>query len=142
MIGQRKLSTRGTAPKAVTVSLGTPRLPKGETDWECPFRITGGGIRVHERSYGVDAIQALQNALGGIRSFLDTSGQSFEWFDLPMDAAFPKPIPSYGDERLTKRLEKLIDRELERNLTRLRRLHQRKRARQPSSGRIGVRRSA
>ena len=129
VIGQRKLRTRGTAPKTVTVSLGMPRLPKGETDWECPFRITGGGIRVNECGYGVDAIQALQGALGGIRSVLDQSGQSFEWFDLPMDVAFPKSIPSYGDERLTKRLETLIDRELRRNLTRLRRRHQRTQAR-------------
>jgi hypothetical protein len=84
----------------VTVSLGMPRLPKGKTDWECPFRISGGGIRVNECGYGVDAIQALQNALGSIR-----------------------------------RLEKLIDRELERNLARLRRRRQRKQARTSPSDR-------
>jgi hypothetical protein len=83
-------------------------------------------MRALEYGYGVDAIQALQTALGGIRYFLDESGQSFEWFDLGMDVAFPKSIPSYGDERLTKRLETLNDRELRRNLTRLRRRHQRK----------------
>jgi hypothetical protein len=42
----------------VTVNIGTPRLPKGETDWECPFRISGGGIRVNECGYGVDPVQA------------------------------------------------------------------------------------
>jgi hypothetical protein len=86
VIGERHLATGGGRPKRVTVSLGMPRLPRGEQDWECPFRITGAGMRV------------------------------------------PKSIPSYGDERLTKRLETLIDRELERNLTRLRRRHQRKQA--------------
>ena len=97
------------------------------------FQITGGGIRVLECGYGVDAIQALQSALQGIRSFLDKSGQSFEWFDLPLDVAFPKPIPSYGDERLTKRIEKLVDMELEKNLARLRRRHEQKQARKRTS---------
>ena len=135
MIGQRKLRTPRTAPKTVTVSLGQPRLPKGKTDWECPFRISGGGIRGNESGYGVDAIQALQNALGSIRSVLDQSSQSFEWLGLPLDVAFPRSIPSYGDERLTKRLEKLMDRELERNVTRLRRRHQRKQTRTSPSDR-------
>jgi hypothetical protein len=133
VIGERQLATGGVRPKRVTVSLGMPRLPRGEQDWECPFRITGAGMRVLECGYGVDAIQAIQTALGGIRYFLEKSGKPFEWFDLPVDVAFPKSIPSYGDERLTKRLETLIDRELKRNLTRLRRRHQRKQARQRPS---------
>lgn len=126
MIGQRKLSTLGTTPKTVTVTLGVPRLPKGERDWVCPFRISGAGIRVTEYGYGVDAIQALQTAIGGIRHFLDKSGKSFEWSGLPIEVGFPRVIPSYGDTRLTKKLEKMVDAELERNLTRLRRRYKRK----------------
>jgi hypothetical protein len=94
VIGKRRLTTRGARPKPVIVSLGQPRLPKGERDWECPFLISGGGLRVHVCGNGVDALQALQNALGGIRSVLDQSGQSFEWLGLPIDVAFPKSIPS------------------------------------------------
>jgi len=136
VIGERKLSTRGTAPKTVTVTLGKPRLPKGERDWECPFRISGAGIRVVESGYGVDAIQALQAAIGGIRHVLDTSGKSLEWFGLPIEVGFPRPIPSYGDTRLTKKLEKLVDSELKRNLTRQRRqLKQARRRRAATAGR-------
>ena len=126
VIGERQLTTRGGRPKTVTVTLGTPRLPKGAQDWECPFRISGGGMRVLEYGYGVDAIQALQTALAGIRHFLDKSGQSFDWLGMSMDVGlcFPRPIPSYGDERLTRKLETLVDRELERNVALLRRRHE------------------
>ncbi len=126
VIGQRKLSTVGPAPKTVTVTLGQPRLPKGERDWECPFRISGAGIRVLEYGYGVDAIQALQTALFGIRYFLDKSGKTFEWSGLPIEVGFPRSIPSYGDTRLTKKLEMLVDVELKRNLARLRGRHEKK----------------
>ena len=126
VLGQRKLSTRGTAPRPVTVTLGQPRLPKGERDWECPFRISGAGIRVLEYGYGVDAIQALQTALGGIRNVLDKSGKTFEWSGLPIEVGFPRSIPSYGDTRLTKKLEMLVDVELKRNLARLRGRHEKK----------------
>lgn len=129
VLGQRILSTRGAAPKTVTISLGRPRLPKGERDWECPFRISGAGFRVLEYGYGVDAIQALQTALGGIRNVLDKSGKTFEWFGLPIEVGFPRSIPSYGDTRLTKKLETLVDSELKRNVAGLRRRHQQKQAR-------------
>ena len=121
VIGERRLTMKGARAKGVTVRLGTPRLPKGEQDWECPFQITGGGLRIFEFGYGCDAIQAIQTALGGIRYFLEKSSKSFEWFDLGLEVAFPRVIPSYGDTRLTKKLEKLVDAELTRNLTRPRR---------------------
>ncbi len=105
VIGERRLTMRGARAKRVTVKLGTPRLPKGEQDWECPFQITGGGIRIFQFGYGCDAIQAIQTALGGIRYYLDKSGKSFEWFGLGIEVGFPRVIPSYGDTRLTKRLE-------------------------------------
>ncbi len=124
ILGKRRLTTRGARPKPVIVSLGKPRLPRGEHDWECPFRITGGGIRVLEYGYGVDAMQAIQNALQGIRYFLDQSGKSFDWLGNDIGVGFPRSIPSYGDSRLTRRLEKLVDAELKRNLANLRRRHQ------------------
>jgi hypothetical protein len=50
VIGERRLTTRaGARPKRVTVSLGKPRLPKGQTDWECPFRITGDLAQLRRR---------------------------------------------------------------------------------------------
>jgi hypothetical protein len=128
VIAERKLTTAGVRPKAITITLGKPRLPKGERDWECPFRISGSGIRVLENGYGVDSMQAVTNALQGIRYFLDKSGKSFEWFGIPINGGgFQRFIPWYGDSRFTRRLEKLIDVELKREVARLRRRHEKKR---------------
>ena len=123
VIGERRLIARGARRTRVAITLGKPRLPKGERDWQCPFRISGGGIRVLEYGYGVDAIQAIQTALQGIRHFLDSSGKSLEWEGMP-DGGFQRSIPWYGDSRFTKRIERLVDAELTREAARLRRRHQ------------------
>jgi len=124
VIAERTLTTAGVRPKTITITLGKPRLPKGERDWECPFRIAGGGIRVLENGYGVDSMQSVTNALQGIRYFLDKSGKSFEWLGVPMDdGGFQRFIPWYGDSRFTRKLEKLVDSEVKREGTRLRRRH-------------------
>ena len=135
VIGERRLTTRGPRPKAVTITLGKPRLPKGERDWECPFRIAGGGIRVLEYGYGVDSIQAVATALQGIRHFLDKSGKSFEWLGMPMDdGGFMQFIPMLRP-RLIRRLEKLVEAEVKRDTARLRRRHQQRQKRKKSSAR-------
>ncbi len=37
VIAERTLTTAGVRPKTITITLGKPRLPKGERDWECRF---------------------------------------------------------------------------------------------------------
>lgn len=119
-------------PEAVIVSLGKPRRPKGERDWECPFRITGGGIRVVDYGYGVDSMQAIQTALQGVRHFIDKSGKSFDWLGTET-SGFQRSIPWYGDSRFTKRMERLVDAELKREGARLRRRHQARQKRNRSA---------
>jgi hypothetical protein len=63
VIAERRLHRRGALRRSVVVSLGKPRKTKGFDDWECPFRISGAGIRRVEDSRGVDAFQALTMAL-------------------------------------------------------------------------------
>jgi len=70
VIAERRLHPRGAPRRSVVVSLGKPRQTKGFDDWECPFRISGAGIRRVEHGRGVDAFQALTMALEGIRHVL------------------------------------------------------------------------
>lgn len=122
VIGERRLTTVSARPQLVTVTLARPRRPKGSQDWECPFRIAGAGIRVFEYGHGIDAIQAIATALQGIRHFLDKSGKSFAWEGTRMDdGGFQRSIPWFGDSRLTRRLERLVDAELKRNVAGFRR---------------------
>lgn len=127
VIGERQLVVVDAPRKRVTVSLGKPRpAPWGE-DWECPFRIRGAGMSTLKSGYGVDAIQALICALEGIRAVLDQSGQSFAWRDvLPDDTGFPRTIPiAFGGE-FSRRLDRIIDREMTARLRTLERRHTRR----------------
>jgi hypothetical protein len=73
VIAVRQLRREGPQPKVVTVKLGKPRRSR-EIDWECPFLISGLGIRGIQYGRGVDAVQALSMALEGIRVLLGRSG--------------------------------------------------------------------
>ena len=117
VIAERRLVVRGAAKRRVVVSLGTPRRRRGQTDWECPFRIRGAGLTSLEYGYGVDSVQALTTALEGIRAVLDRSGQSLSWEGvLPDDTGFQRFIPISFGTSFSRRLERLLDREMKRQL--------------------------
>ena len=101
------------------MSLGQPRPDKRPGgDWECPFRIRGRGVSVVEFGYGVDSMQALTTALEGIRVLLDGKFGSFVWEEggvLVDHSGIQRQIPLPGGA-VTRRLERLIDRELNRHL--------------------------
>lgn len=122
VIAERRLVVRSAPKKRVVVSLGTPRPRRGETDWECPFRIRGAGITSIEYGYGLDSVQALTTALEGIRAALDKSGQSLSWEDvLPDETGFQRFIPISFGTSFSRRLERLLDREMKRQLQSMRR---------------------
>jgi hypothetical protein len=58
VIAERRLNPRVAPRRSVVVSLGTPRKTKGSDDWECPFRISGAGMRRVEYGFGVDGSEA------------------------------------------------------------------------------------
>jgi hypothetical protein len=111
IIGERKLQRQGgQRSRAMTVTLGKPRRRR-DNDWECPFRITGQGVKY---GYGVDAIQALSTALEGIRVMLEQSGEKFSWLSGEMGyTGFDRPIPSSLGVKFNMRLNRVIDREVE-----------------------------
>ena len=123
VIGERRLVFRDAPRKKVVVTLGKPRKMKGHQDWECPFRIKRPGVVRLEFGYGVDALQALTTALEGIRSMLDEIGTPLAWSGvLPDHTGFQRMIPIAGPE-ISARLERLVDRELNRHVRQLERRH-------------------
>jgi hypothetical protein len=108
IIAMRQLS--GARSRKVTVSLGKPRRMKRGEDWECPFRISGSAVQY---GYGVDAIQALTTALEGIRVTLERSGKRLSWVGgNPGDPGFERPVPSALGVDFSRRLNRIIDREV------------------------------
>lgn len=88
-----------------------------------PVRITGAGLARVEHGYGVDAMQALADALAGIRHALDGTGLALGWklgqgvvFD--GETGFARSIPFAFGPAFTRRMERLIDREMTRELRR------------------------
>ena len=133
VIAERQLVSRGNAAARVRVFLGKPRPDKREGgDWECPFRIRGRGVSVVEFGYGVDSMQALTTALEGIRVLLDQKFGSVVWCEdggaLVDHSGFQRQLPLLGGT-FTRRLERLVDSELNRHLRQLERRTSRRRAR-------------
>ena len=127
VIGERRLVFRDAPGKKLVVTLGKPRRMKGHPDWECPFRIKGFRVARLEFGYGVDALQALTTALEGIRSILDEIGKPLAWSGVFADhTGFQRMIPIAAGPELSMRLERLVDRELNRHVRQLERRQRRK----------------
>jgi Domain of unknown function (DUF6968) len=134
VVAVRRLRVRGSR-RSVLVRLGTPR-PSGR-DWRAPFEIQSGGRSEILYGYGVDAIQALINALEGVRVTLARSRRHLSWIGgHPGDPGFPRLVPDIGAPELRVRLERLIDQEVGRFVRAL----ERKRRRRQRHGASATRR--
>jgi hypothetical protein len=128
IVGIRRLHQVGLRQKVVIVKLGKPKKEK-VGDWACPFTISGLGIHKIEYGHGIDAIQALLMAIEGIRARLEQSGKRFVWAGGESgDTGFTRFVPTFFGLDFSKRLDRLIDREVKRFArtaeTRYRKRHQ------------------
>ena len=122
VIAERRLKPPGASGRFVVVSLGTPRKTSDDRNWECPFRISGAGVRRVAYGYGIDAFQALTLALEGIRHVLDRLETPLVWDGVFDDhSGFHRivpwiPGPRRGDRmsirKGTMRLERMVDHEV------------------------------
>jgi hypothetical protein len=76
---------------------------------------------------GEDGIQALLLAIESIRTMLSKSEKRFSWIGgEPGDTGFVRFIPTFFGPSFSKRLEAIIDREVERFARRLERKYRRR----------------
>lgn len=124
VMAERMLNRRDSPRRSAVVSIGKPRKGKGSLDWECPFEIRGAGLHVLERGYGIDAFQALTMALEGIRYFIDRSRVPLVWKGVIDDhSGFQRVIPLLPEPGGTRRLERVVERELHVRLKERKRQH-------------------
>jgi len=111
IIAGRVLHEENARDDEITVVLGAPRRVEAD-HWLCPFRIQGIVESDIKYGYGVDAVQALLNALAGIRNSLDRTKRRFLFQG--SDHGFPRQIPTEYGKAFEERVERAIDRERKR----------------------------
>jgi hypothetical protein len=144
VLAERLLGDRNSG-KVVRVSIGAPRPGTDRAPWECPFRIHGAGVSRVESGYGEDSMQALMTALEGIRVLLDESRLALGW-KLGADrqdiwsgeTGFTRSIPIALGPLVRRRLERLVDREIQHEVERLERRSKRKAKPTPRKARKAV----
>jgi hypothetical protein len=110
-IAERLLTTDG---RAVTIAIYAPEpdpaSPHG--DWRCEFRLTGA-LDADAYGHGLDSLQALGNAIQGVRMYLDDSGLSLTWDGLePGDHGVPRIVPQFFGRAFAKDIEDEIERRI------------------------------
>jgi len=127
VVAARELRQVGSH-RVVTVKLGTPRRAARGEYWECPYQIVGLGSRQMQRANGEDGVQALLLAIESVRTALKKSGKQFSWVGgEPGDTGFTPIVPTFFGRRFAKRLELMIEREVDRFARSIEKRHRRRR---------------
>lgn len=125
VIAERTLTVVGQGDSSARVRIGKPRKDRATGDYFCPYTLEGLGDRKASEAWGMDSMQALQNALQAIRlvtphaNTLSWAGGQDGWL------GFPKVISDLFGPTFTLRLEKLVDRETDRFARALESTHRR-----------------
>jgi len=113
VIATRRLRL-GSTKRFATVKIGKPRRAR-QDEWMCPYCIEGLGTKTIQYAIGSDAIQALFICFEAIRTRLESCGREVTWESGERgDAGFPRFAPTLYGLRFYKRVERLMDREIER----------------------------
>ena len=91
------------------LQIGTPHRASWKTDFYCPFRFIRAGKAETDRTFGLDAVQALMLAFDLIKVLLETTSSTVSW------AASERP----GDVGIYKRLTSGLGMDFDRGLERL-----------------------
>ena len=111
-IAVRRFGVAGEPGREVVLTIGKPRpdpLPGG--NWMCSVLIEGIPKERRRRLYGVDAVQALQEAMAYARRKLDASGLPVTWLDgEPGAVDLPLSVPTGWGLAFQRRLERYVKR--------------------------------
>jgi hypothetical protein len=129
IVAERLLTRVGRAGSPVRVRVGKPKKDRASGDYFCPYRVEGLGRGQVQQAWGVDSVQALQSAMQAIRLVLEPHADALEWLGGQGGTlGFPKSIPDSFGVKLSRRLEKLVERETNRHARTLERAGRRRMA--------------
>lgn len=115
-IAVRRYTVAGEPGHEVVLTIGKPRRSsRPDGDWMCSVLIEGVPKERRLRAHGVDAVQALQDAMACARHALDASGLTVVWLDNePGDMGLPLSIPGCWGLEFERRLERYMNEEVQR----------------------------
>jgi hypothetical protein len=112
-IATRPLQLEGDLSKKVLLSIYAPEQVS-EGEWRCGFQVTGLGNDQPSYAHGNDGVQALILAVEGLRVALADSGARLAWAGgEPGDHGIPRFIPAVFGFAFSRRLEQMVEREVE-----------------------------
>jgi hypothetical protein len=115
-IAVRRYTVAGEPGREIVLTIGKPRPdPRPGGDWMCSVLIEGIPKERRLRAHGVDAVQALQDAMACARHELDASGLPVVWLDNePGDMGLPLSIPGCWGLEFERKLERYVNRQVKR----------------------------
>ena len=113
VIARRTLTEQSDTRRKIIASIGLPRRDRlSNRDWECPFLIEGIDNSEVQLAFGVDALQALIQAIEGVRVALEKTGHNFFWLDQEQGVGIPFYVPMFQGKRFEERIRLAIEREM------------------------------
>jgi hypothetical protein len=114
-IAVRRLAVAGEPGREIIITIGKPRPEADPSVWRCSFLVEGIPHARRRVAHGVDSLQALQMAIEGARHVICEAGVVCAWNDgEPGDIGIPRTVPSFEGSGFAQKIERYIDRELER----------------------------
>jgi hypothetical protein len=120
VIAERTLERPGSK-RRIFARLGTPR--RNRTEWECPYQVAGAGDPRVRVAFGEDALQTIILACTGLRQELTRVQAS--WLGSGA-SGIPPMIPDMLGPEFTAHLESMVEGEVVKLVTKLRRAHERR----------------
>ena len=112
-IAERALTDE--AGDSLKASLGAPeQVSAGE--WRCAFRLARGRSGEVQYGRGIDGVQALIQAVAGLRAAIDKLGVAVQWEGSSELGAsgFPMFVPYAFGLELSRTIERMVDTEVQR----------------------------
>lgn len=101
-----------TTGDALQMQLGCPEALAAD-EWRCAFRLVKDGFGTTKFAYGVDGLQALVQAIAGLRSEVEAHDPPLSWLGGdPGDVGLPRFVPVYLGFEFSRKIEAMIEEEV------------------------------
>lgn len=108
----KRVFERDGQPRVVRVRIRKPRRDPETDNFWCTFEVLGLDEQLSFKLWGVDSLQAFQLALRAAGELLRERGLGLTWCG-DEELGFPKTYPAFLPAAAHSRIERLIDREVE-----------------------------